>query len=210
MQKRTPRQQMPISGELGRLARGATALYARRRPEVCMRRRSAFILSLAGISFAGVGALLALRAARPAVAGSAGAESTRAATPSRTPAPSALASAAGEPAPLASSVAAAPSAAPNAAKSAPRVDPARRQQADRIRERLRADRAAGRLRTRRTEARSGSARADAPAFDHMPALEGEGNQAERPLGVYVRNTVRERFIPLTRRCSTRRRREKSA
>lgn len=165
-----------------------------------MRRRRAFILSLAGVALAGVGVLLALRASRPAVAGSRAAESTRAATPSQAPAPSALASAAGEPAPLASSAAAAPSAATTAAKSAPRVDPARRQQADRIRERLRADRAAGRPRTRRTEARSGSARAEAPAFDHMPALEGEGNQAERPLGVYVRNTVREQLIPLATGC----------
>jgi hypothetical protein len=39
----------------------------------------------------------------------------------------------------------------------------------------------------------------APA-QRMPGLVGEGNQAERPLGKYIRDTLQRQFIPLASSC----------
>jgi hypothetical protein len=77
---------------------------------------------------------------------------------------------------------------------------AERQRADQIRDTLRRARA-GRAApppSQSSPARGASAQ-EAPAA-HMPALEGEGNQAERPLGRYVQTTIRQQFIPLAVSC----------
>lgn len=41
---------------------------------------------------------------------------------------------------------------------------------------------------------------EAPAFERMPAREGEGNQADKPLRKYIKKVFREQFAPMAGSC----------
>ncbi len=86
----------------------------------------------------------------------------------------------------------------------------KRQQADAVRAKLRQE-LAGRIRHSISAAASAGAAAraiaSAPAAKaepappaRMPEPEGQGNQADRPLGKYIRETIQQQFIPLAGSC----------
>ncbi|HEU4581540.1 MAG TPA: AgmX/PglI C-terminal domain-containing protein [Polyangiaceae bacterium] len=90
---------------------------------------------------------------------------------------------------------------------------ARRQRADAVRARLRQELGASAQpgATRTGTSSRGAEQVHRAAFaprplataetsTRMPALEGSGNQAERPLGKYIRETVQQQFIPLAAGC----------
>lgn len=109
-----------------------------------------------------------------------------------------------------------PASAPNTGSSEPEpksTRAAQRQRADAVRARMR-EALAGRVRHTTPEPVAGrsshpaagttaalsAAAAPAELAQRMPGLEGEGNQAERPLGKYIHETLQRQFIPLAGSC----------
>lgn len=163
-----------------------------------MTRARVGIVALAALGLGGglLWSVLGLPAARPAAAepGAAELAAARAAAPST--------------ATLESQPAASAQRAPASEQTAAR--PARRQQADAVRAKLRRE-LAGRIRHSGAAAAPGrpgsraapsspAAAGEPAAPPRMPALEGTGNQADRPLGKYVRETLQQQFIPLAGSC----------